>query len=388
MSANRIICLFIVMLPFLVKAQDYMVESFDIVPTDLTARTNGRVDNNGRKCGLIKVYVNDAITATDGPVIGEVIDRGLEKWVYVSHDSKQIQLLFKEHMPLRITFDDFNFSMLSGNMTYVLKLREYVGAEVRSESVIYKHEQNNPIPIQTASSIKSNPYDSTSNFQETSSMSKDKRDMVIQNLIDNMIHIEGGTFMMGTDDKHGFDDEKPAHLEKIESFLIGKYEVSQKEWEAVMGNNPSKFKGDNLPVEQVSWDACQEFIRKLNELTGLNFRLPTEEEWEYAAHGGNGYKYAGKTIKNVAWYDKNSRNKTHDIGTKEANEFGLYDLSGNVWEWTSSKWSKNYHMPRDSKNYVYKGGGWLNDAESCRITVRGKLGVSDSSSYLGLRLAL
>ncbi|MDE5848681.1 MAG: FKBP-type peptidyl-prolyl cis-trans isomerase [Muribaculaceae bacterium] len=110
--------------PLLVKGQEYRVESFENVPSDLTARTESRVDNNGRKCGLIKVYVKDAITATGGPVVGDVVDRGMEKWVYVAHDAKKIQLLFKEHMPLYVTFDDYNYPTITGQMTYILKLKE------------------------------------------------------------------------------------------------------------------------------------------------------------------------------------------------------------------------------------------------------------------------
>ncbi|MBR0324280.1 MAG: SUMF1/EgtB/PvdO family nonheme iron enzyme, partial [Bacteroidales bacterium] len=123
----------------------------------------------------------------------------------------------------------------------------------------------------------------------------------------------------------------------MSTFYIGKYEVTQAEWKAVMGTNPSRHKGDNLPVENVTWFDCQEFIRKLNELTGKQFRLPTEAEWEYAARGGKhsyGAKYAGDNdIDNVAWYGDNSNNTTHPVGLKRPNELGLYDMTGNVQEW-------------------------------------------------------
>ncbi len=217
-------------------------------------------------------------------------------------------------------------------------------------------------------------------------------DPVIENLISNMVYVEGGSFMMGSDDSDAFDDEKPAHRETVGSFSIGKYEVTQKEWEVVMGSNLSEFKGDDFPVENVSWDDCQEFIRKLNAKTGKNFRLPTESEWEYAARGGNrsqGFKYSGSNdIGSVAWYDGNSGDKTHPVGTKSANELGLYDMSGNVWEWTSDKWCDDYNSPRTSPDLVCRGGCWDYTARYCRVSHRNYFGRADCNDYLGLRLAL
>lgn len=223
--------------------------------------------------------------------------------------------------------------------------------------------------------------------RNNTSISKAERDVILRNLINNMVYVEGGSFMMGSDDSEADNDEKPVHRETVGSFSIGKYEVTQKEWKAVMGNNPSQFKGDNLPVEQVSWYDCQEFIRKLNSLTGRNFRLPTEAEWEYAARGGNrsnGYKYSGSNdINNVAWYDGNSGNRTHNAGTKAANELGLHDMSGNVREWTSSKWCSDYSQPRNSSSLVSRGGSWSHIARYCRISCR-----FDRNGALGLRLVL
>ena len=154
-----------------------------------------------------------------------------------------------------------------------------------------------------------------------------------------MVRVEGGTFRMGATSEQEADDwdrEKPVHSVTLSSYYIGKTEVTQALWKAVMGSNPSYFKSDNQPVENVSWNDCHEFIRKLNALTGQNFRLPTEAEWEFACRGGNnsrGYKYSGSNnLGSVAWYDGNSGNKTHPVGTKAPNELGIYDMSGNVWE--------------------------------------------------------
>ena len=225
-----------------------------------------------------------------------------------------------------------------------------------------------------------------------------------------MVEVEGGTFMMGATSEQGGDadsDEKPAHRVTLSSFLIGETEVTQALWKAVMGSNPSYFTGDlQRPVEQVSWDDCQKFIRELNRLTGKQFRLPTEAEWEYAARGGNksrGYKYAGgNDIESVAWYDGNSGNwvfnrKTHPVAKKVPNELGLYDMSGNVWEWCQDWYEKDYYSsspssnptgPSSGSNRVHRGGSWCDDARDCRVSCRGSWRGDNRNYDLGLRLAL
>jgi uncharacterized membrane protein YhaH (DUF805 family) len=207
-----------------------------------------------------------------------------------------------------------------------------------------------------------------------------------------MVEVEGGKFNMGGSDSEAYNDEKPVHSEYVSSFKIGKTEVAQALWKAVMGNNPSTFKGDDLPVEMVSWNDCKEFIRKLNSMTGKNFRLPTEAEWEYAARGGNksrGYKYSGSNnIGEVAWYTNNSSNTTHAVATKAPNELGIYDMSGNVWEWTSDLWCDNYNVARGGSNRVYHGGGWSIVAKSCRVSCRNSRTPEYKRKDIGLRLAI
>ena len=218
----------------------------------------------------------------------------------------------------------------------------------------------------------------------------------------DMVKVEAGTFMMGAtpEMEKPNSDEKPVHqVTLINDYYMGKYEVTQALWEAVMGSNPSYFKGDNLPVEKVSWNDCQKFISKLNSLTGRMFRLPTEAEWEYAARGGKesrGYQYSGSSnISDVAWYDENSGSKTHPVGTKQANELGIYDMTGNVWEWCSD-WYSSYSSssqtnPTGSDSgsaRVSRGGGWFNDASYCRLSVRFYYTPDFRLDILGLRLAL
>ena len=218
-----------------------------------------------------------------------------------------------------------------------------------------------------------------------------------------MVGVEGGTFTMGATSEQGtsdpYDDEYPTHSVTLSDFAIGETEVTQELWRAVMGNNPSSFSGTNLPVENVSWNDCQTFITKLNQLTGKHFRLPTEAEWEYAARGGNkskGYKYAGSnTLSNVAWYYDNSSSKTHPVKQKQANELGLYDMSGNVWEWCqdwfgtySSSAQTNPAGPASGSYRVYRGGGWYYNARICRVSFRNFDTPADCNGDLGLRLAL
>ena len=222
-----------------------------------------------------------------------------------------------------------------------------------------------------------------------------------------MIKVKGGTFQMGSNDSEAYGDEKPVHNVTLSDYYIGETEVTQELWEAVMGSNPSGFKGSKRPVERVSWNDCQKFIKKLNQLTGKNFRLPTEAEWEYAARGGNksrGYKYSGSnTIGDVAWYCDNADYVgktspdygTHTVGTKSPNELGLYDMSGNVWEWCvdwcgdySSSSQTNPTGPTSGSVRVLRGGSWRNYARGCRVASRNYVIPGGRSDIGGLRLAL
>jgi formylglycine-generating enzyme required for sulfatase activity len=216
-----------------------------------------------------------------------------------------------------------------------------------------------------------------------------------------MIRVEGGSFMMGSpdNDSDAQGDEKPQHRVTLSDYYIGETQVTQALWEAVMGGNPSLWKGNNLPVEQVSWKVCQEFIKQLNKKTGKTFRLPTEAEWEYAARGGRKsqcFKYVGgNDIDKVAWYDGNSGVKTHSVKQKNANELGLYDMTGNVWEWCQD-WFGSYSGssqtnptgPSTGSNRVLRGGSWSNSARICRVATRSYYSPDYRRSGIGFRLAL
>ncbi|MFH0736370.1 MAG: bifunctional serine/threonine-protein kinase/formylglycine-generating enzyme family protein [bacterium] len=213
-----------------------------------------------------------------------------------------------------------------------------------------------------------------------------------------MILVDTGSF--NREISNVFAVEKITRLVNLDSFYIGKYPVTQQEWIEIMGNNPSNFKGYNLPVELVSWNDIQIFIEKMNTKTGKYFYLPTEAEWEYAARGGNKsekFIYSGSNnIDKVAWYSGNSENKTHPVGKKKPNELGIYDMTGNVWEWCYDWYDDTYYKnspvhnpkgPDDGTDRILKGGSWLNYDDGCHTSNRSWDNPNNRNHYSGFRLA-
>jgi len=215
-----------------------------------------------------------------------------------------------------------------------------------------------------------------------------------------LVVIPAGSFQMGSND--GDADEKPVHSVSMKSFALGKTEVMQGQWQAVMGSNPSKFKdcGANCPVEQVSWDDIQQYIQKLNALSGQRYRLPSEAEWEYAARAGSTGKWSfgndEAQLKQHGWYSANSDSKTHPAGQKQANAFGLYDMHGNVWEWTQDCGNESYsRAPSDGSAWatgdcglrVLRGGSWDSSPSYARAANRDRGYTAGRNDYLGFRLA-
>ena len=580
-------------------AQKLSVESFVLVPTDITAQTEGRKDLNGDVCALVKISFVGDVADVEGNVIKPLVKRNNETWAFMTQESRQMKVVTKDYLPLMVTFGDYGIEKLQGNRTYVLTLakpsgvQELVDAggnfyaisvqpktatlwidgkpqEVSSDgeysamlaygSHTYKVEAGGyisksgsftigkgdmtPISVslvsalatlsvscptpavslyvdkksvgslpwngnlkegmhllevrkngyrsqqktiqlaqqqkldvafdalsaiqgnlsvnfkpfgsdvyvdgvkvgqspcvfngllvgnhnvevrksgyttsrqtitisegQTASisgSLTSSASSSNANVLSSSgtSLSGNTITIPVKNGINiEMVKVEAGSFDMGATPEmrslqYPYDDEKPDHRVTLtKNYYIGKYEVTQALWQVVMGNNPSRFKGDDLPVERVSWKRCQDFISKLNSLTGKRFRLPTEAEWEYAARGGNksrGYRYSGSnTLDDVAWYGDNSGSKTHAVGTKQPNELGIYDMSGNVSEWCQD-WRGSYSSSPQtnptgavSGSYrVDRGGSWLYSAWFSRSSSRGGRTPGGRDGDLGLRLVL
>lgn len=215
-----------------------------------------------------------------------------------------------------------------------------------------------------------------------------------------MVFVEGGTFIMGSEDSEAAHDERPLHCVILNSYYIGRYEVTQAEWVRIMRYNPSYFKDDERPVESISWNEVQIFISELNTKTGKTYRLPTEAEWEYAARGGNqtkGYKYSGSNnLHDVAWFWGNTKGQTSITGEKMPNELGLYDMSGNVHEWCNNWYDSIYYLKNSVENpqgpnfgefRVFRGGCWNSDKEYCRTANRGYKVSDFRNPSLGFRLA-
>lgn len=218
-----------------------------------------------------------------------------------------------------------------------------------------------------------------------------------------MVRMEGGTFTMGSNDtpkgvRLTYALAKPEHKVTVDAFYIGRYEVTQRLWKAVMGDNPSKFKGDSLPVECVSWEDAQRFALLLSQMTGKRFRLPTEAEWEYAARGGRSFPFAGcdrKELGDYCWYCVNSDGKTHPVGQLLPNALGIYDMSGNVAEWCQD-WVEEYsdaeqtnpRGPKSGENRILRGGHYNSTSAACTVYDRGWYLPSGKYELYGLRLVM
>ncbi len=354
------------------SAQMFVEEnSFRALPaTVLTAhsRENKRYDSNGYLCAIIKIATiekNFVFDAGDFGIFGEPRYRTGEVWVWVAEEAPFLEISHPQFGKLHY---DFPLEIEEGR-TYEMKLGLSQGKD-------------------------------RGNTQGGAGT----RSFTVNGVTFTMVAVEGGTFTMGATSEQGSDagdDEKPAHQVTLSSFSIGQTEVTQALWEAVLASNPSVSKGHNRPVESVSWKDCQKFIQKLNKLTGQRFRLPTEAEWEYAARGGNkskGYMYSGSNdLGSVAWYDDNSGRSTHDVATKAPNELGLYDMSGNVYEWCQDWYDFGYYKkspsgnpsgPPSGSNRVLRGGSWCYNVTSCRVANRYYYAPAFRFNYMGFRLAL
>ena len=419
------------------QAQKLSVESFTMDENDQTANTAGTMvmDQNGQKCALIKVRTPQRDFSFDAGSLGIVKTEQKESeiWVYVPEGVKRMTISHQQFGVLR----DYDLGMmLRRGRTYLMKLttaevKTMIGqapeqttgeAEISSTpnmADIYidgKKVGQTPMTISDLtfgdhevrlSKEGCSDYTATLTINKketaklTATLNRFLTPYYVGDVCFNMQQVEGGSFMMGTEDPYHdkpIESSEPRHNVTLSSFQLCETEVTQELWLAVMGSNPSVSKGAKKPVENVSWDDCQAFISKLNEVTGQQFRLPTEAEWEYAAIGGNksrGYKFSGSNNEEkVAWHNGNSSSTTHDVKTKKANEIGLYDMSGNVWEWCQDWYAENYKNagannpkgPTSGTERVNRGGGCDNTLHPVQYRGHGK--ATNRNGYIGLRLAL
>ena len=442
-------------------AQELTVKSFKLASSDLTAQTQPRKDLNNKNCALIKVGLGLQGVQFEGSIMGNVENKTGEYWVYMPQGNRMLKVKHANYAPVMVTFADYGVEKLESNRTYELVVTASGGAQAEqkqkltirytpssatvlvdnkmvkgmngvaqttlpvgqhsfivacdgyeSEEGMVKLKASAPSNLQitlskdataTQQSTVSQPIVAQQPVAQPTVTNSDNISIPVKNGISiDMIRVEAGTFTMGAtpEMESPFDWEKPTHQVTLTNdYYIGKYEVTQALWQVVMGNNPSYFKGDNLPVEQVSWKDCQKFISKLNRITSKKFRLPTEAEWEYTARGGKksrSYQYSGSNnISDVAWYGDNSDNKTHSVGSKQANELGIYDMTGNVGEWCQDRYGKyrsssqvNPTGANGGSDRVVRGGGFRVNARYGRSSYRYDRSPGYRDYNLGLRLVL
>lgn len=356
------------------NSQELMVTKFAADPSDISAVSHQVKDFSDNPCALVKVGIKAQNPVFEGDIIKTEPTDG-EYWVYLVDGARYMNIKSDDYLPLRYEFDP-----VAGNTTYIMQVAEADGSVL---------QERLPIKLQP----------STSSVSIGGRKAKESKPVEF-----DMILVPAGMFKMGAtaEQKGADDDEKPEHWVTItKPFYIGETEVSQDLWELVMGDNPSNFKGGDLPVESITVGQAEDFVKKLSTMTGVKFRLPTEAEWEFAARGGN--KVPGQTIYSgsdnadeVAWYIANCLNRTHEVKSKTPNVLGLYNMSGNVFEICQDAKdnypSKSVEDPVNVKkggDRVRRGGAW--DSESpneLRVAFRRRMALDKANRSTGLRLVM
>lgn len=359
-----------------------ITEPFHQSMYDVVTASMAKKDLNGNPCAVVKIQLPVQGVKIEGNVISTSYDVN-EYLCYFTAGTKKFRIKCPGFETIEVDATKVEPKGLKANVVYAISLAVY-----------------------------------DPDSDDAPALSSNTGNAVIDSLVKNMVFVKGGKFMMGAtkeQEPYAKKEESPAHAVSLADYRIGRYEVTQREWVAVMGKNPSKNKGDNLPVDNVRLTDCHEFIKKLNELTGLTFRLPTEAEWEYAARGGKksqNHVYAGSDQCNdVAWTVSNSSKKPHAIGTLAPNELGIYDMSGNVSERCEDEYNPYDMTTKQAKakrvgsvlaivalganglnaalsgNNV-RGGSWQDKPEACRVSSRAAESMTKKNNKTGFRLAL
>lgn len=424
-----------------VYTQELKVKSMVINPNDLSAKKFERMDLNDELCALLKVKLSSPGAVFEGNVIPPIEYKGGEYWVYMTAGSQELRIKHPDFVPLHIAFADFDIKRgVKSSFTYILTLQmpeenvddglrylqlrvNPINSKVSVDGKLQETDAEGVVSVKLPKGthkykIEADGYESKVGLVEIKDKSITEiialtptapiqlynrqgipyETFKVGDVSFNMVHVEGGTFMMSDRRNKNYVGKSPVHKVTLSSFYIGETEVTQELWHKVMGGT---FRGSkNLPVEKVSWNDCQEFINKLNQLTGLQFRLPTEAEWEYAARGGNmsrGYKYSGSDFfEAVAWHSRNSGGNVHEVGQRAANELGLYDMTGNVDEWCNDfegeyqkKDQINPTGPAIGRWRIYRGGSYYDgDGDTYKETTTYRASADPSGHYTGAGLRL
>ena len=393
-----IISLMLSVVSLISTAQSLEIKSLDYTPTDLSGSTKSRKDLNGNYCALVKVEAPGLDLYFQGNIIGDVERKASEYWCYLTEGTIKLKILTNNHEAIYVDFSPFSDKGLLAKQTYVLKIKTSDNKEKTISSVAEVKTFNvNNVKFQMVK-VSGGSYTMGATQKQIAEFGKDNLKKYFPHL--NTKDHYGSSH--GSIQQVVGNDEKPAHTVVLDDFYIATTEVTQELWQAVMGKNPSKNKDMSLPVTDVTWHDCQKFIKKLNKLLGLSFRLPTEAEWEYAARGGRHSKNfifsGGDILGEVAWCYGNSQRRSHSVGMKKPNELGLYDMSGNVSEWCND-WHDHYYYrnsaernpkgPNTGDFKVVRGGNYSWQFPSNLFTFSRDSKLPDwSDSETGLRLAL
>ena len=414
------------------QSQSISVKSFVLQESSQTSNKILVKDQNGETTALIKVVTAQTGFVFDGGALGIVRteQKPSEIWVYVPRGIKKITIshpqfgiLRNYYLPLSIkaacTYEmrlETTMPHRNNSYGYVEITSSPIHADIyidgklvgKTPQLISEKKGEHKIRI-----VKQSYEEYSSNFlikeNETNelhiNLETKNKTFEVGDVKFTMVKVEGGTFKMGATSKQGNDvgaDETPVHQVTLSTYYIGETEVTQGLWEAVMKTTSGGFvinNSNNHPASMVSWDDCHKFILKLNQLTGMNFRLPSEAEWEFAARGGNnskGYLYSGSNnIEDVAWYESNSNKESHSIKCKQPNELGIFDMSGNVWEWCNDYYGPYNDSPQENPQgplhgsyHVYRGGSCSYNKNCARSTCRNWDAYNVKSKDVGFRLAL